>query len=67
MLPGSKELVMKRENAKKLVLNRETVRALTSKEMRAVAGGMINLSRMTQCDCAPQETMKCQSNTHCFA
>jgi hypothetical protein len=37
-LPRSKELSMKR-NVKKLELNRETIRSLTSLEMTDVAGG----------------------------
>ena len=36
---------------KKLVLHKETVRHLTSAELTGVAGGRINLSRVTQCEC----------------
>jgi len=37
---------------RKLVLHRETVRHLTSAELGRAAGGMINQSRVSQCDCA---------------
>lgn len=36
---------------KKLVLNRETVRQLSTADLKGVVGGMINLSRVSQCDC----------------
>ena len=37
--------------SKKLVLNRATLRNLTSTELKGVVGGMINQSRVTECDC----------------
>lgn len=36
---------------RKLVLSRETIRHLTANELEGVVGGMINQSRVTQCDC----------------
>lgn len=36
---------------KKLVLHKETVRHLNSTELKSVGGGMINQSRVSQCDC----------------
>jgi len=36
---------------KKLVLSRETVRHLSTDQLQGVVGGMINLSRITQCEC----------------
>jgi len=45
---------------KKLVLNKETVRRLTDAELRGVAGGMINQSRVTECDCG---TAGCPTGT----
>lgn len=40
---------------KKLVLDKATVRHLTASELKDVAGGMINLSRVSEClwDCVP--------------
>jgi hypothetical protein len=38
---------------KKLVLNRATVRHLTTGQLKGVAGGRINESIMTRCDCPP--------------
>ena len=41
----------KKDLGRKLVLNRETIRHLTANELEGVVGGMINQSRVTQCDC----------------
>jgi hypothetical protein len=42
---------------KKLVLNKATVRHLTATELKEVGGGMINLSRVSEClwDCIPPD------------
>jgi hypothetical protein len=42
---------MNKKATRKLVLHRETVRHLTSADLGRAVGGMINLSRITQCDC----------------
>jgi hypothetical protein len=41
---------------RKLVLHRATVRHLTGAELKGVAGGMIDQSILTKCDC---ETVFC--------
>lgn len=41
----------KSTTTRKLVLHRETLRHLTSAELGRAVGGMINQSRVTQCDC----------------
>jgi hypothetical protein len=43
---------MNKKTTRKLVLHRETVRHLTSAELGRAVGGMINLSRASECDCA---------------
>jgi hypothetical protein len=40
---------------RKLVLHKETVRHLTSADLGRAVGGMINQSRVTNCDCASYE------------
>jgi hypothetical protein len=42
----------KSTTTRKLVLHRETVRHLTSAELGRAVGGMINLSRASECECA---------------
>ncbi len=42
----------KTTTTRKLVLHRETVRHLTGSELRHAVGGMINQSRVSQCECA---------------
>ena len=37
--------------SRKLVLNRETIRHLSATDLGGVVGGMINQSRVSQCDC----------------
>jgi hypothetical protein len=46
---------MNKKTTRKLVLHRETVRNLTSAELGRAVGGMINQSRVSQCDCASYE------------
>lgn len=55
---------------KKLVLNRETVRHLTTEQLRGVVGGMINQSRITECECpsglgCEPQTGTSRTNTSC--
>lgn len=40
-----------KKDRKRIALGRETVRNLTQASLEHVAGGRINLSRQTQCDC----------------
>jgi hypothetical protein len=42
---------MNKTNRKRIVLGRETVRHLTPAALQGIAGGAINLSRHSQCDC----------------
>ena len=46
---------MNKKTTRKLVLHRETVRNLTSAELGRAVGGMINQSRVSECDCASFE------------
>ena len=40
-----------KKDRKRIALGRETVRHLTQGALQGVAGGAINLSRHSQCDC----------------
>ena len=43
--------MIKSKKNKKLALSKEMVRTLQDNELQTAAGGRINLSRITQCDC----------------
>ena len=42
---------MKRDGKRKLELNRETIRALTTHEMSAIAGGQVKTGHTCTCTC----------------
>ena len=50
-----------RKNAKKLILNKDTVRALQDSELRQVAGGRKKKAIIIL---APEQTLYCPTNWH---
>jgi hypothetical protein len=66
---GEEETMNKKNASRKLVLNRATIRNLTATELGGVVGGMINQSRVTQCDCptflCDEPVPSSQANTGC--
>ena len=62
---------MQRKDRKRIALSRETVRHLGVDVLGGVAGGRINLSRQTQCDCptlggcGPNTVTVSAANTSC--